>query len=69
MVGGYLSCLRPCQRTNVDDEVLDHEKIETVRGKRCVEFTAGKNGQIPVFSSVIRHCTFLHIFAHRRAGK
>ena len=46
---GHLSCLKPCRRTDVDDEVLSHEENETVRGKRCIEFTAGKNGQIPVF--------------------
>lgn len=44
MTGGRLVYPNPCRRTDVDDEVLNHEENETERGKRCVEFTAGKNG-------------------------
>ena len=62
MTGGRLVYPNPCRRTDVDDKVLNHEENKTMRCEKCIEFTSGKNGQIPVFSSVIRRCAFLHIF-------
>ena len=41
--GGCSVCPKPCWGTNVDDEVLNHEENETVRGERCVEFAARRN--------------------------
>ena len=55
-------CPKPCRGTDVDDEVLNHEENETVRGERCAEFAACRNDSIPVFSSIKMRCTFLHIF-------
>ena len=43
MEEGRFSCPKPCLRTYVDDEVLNHEENETVRGERCIEFDARRN--------------------------
>lgn len=58
----YYISPKSCRGTDVDDEVLNHEENETVRGERCVEFAARRNSSIPIFSSIKMRCTFLHIF-------
>ena len=67
--GGRSVYLKPCLRTYVDDEVLNHEETRIVRGKKCVKLTIVKDGWSLLFSGFKRRCTFLHIFCTLKIWK